>query len=433
VFRYPAAIADYSISQPRRPGRRRRRSRAFIAFLAVATIMVGLSGAAEARVPDDAVVVAPQPEDVLDRFTEVIRCVTLSDEAFCTELGFTTDRPGSKSWEKQLRAAIEADVSGSGDLSYKGLLAYLESLSPQELEARQKEQIDNARGAVGRVKLVDHLADNQVIPDGFFKQYPELGIEEDGPVAVGLRAAAADRSGTTTLEHVAAAGGLPEGVVLDPEGEEGMAAGSSAPAGKQASGSSTASASAASAPTYRYIIYDYYVQQSTNYYCGPATMDAIDWADDGFQNGQSFWAGSSFLRTDQQGATALSDLVLITNNNTGWDSSSHGGSYSMVSVSGKSLAWFVDQHELRIGVYGAPIIEHVKLRNEYYTYLRYDHGGHFQTGRGYSNNSSTIAIFEPYDERDWSSGGYYTGKRQYVPYQNIYDATQVHPHKNMGA
>jgi hypothetical protein len=182
------------------------------------------------------------------------------------------------------------------------------------------------------------------------------------------------------------------------------------------------------APNYRYIIYDYYREQETSYWCGPATMESLADADGNDQT-QSHWADE--LDTTEEG-TSIWNLVPVINDHTNWDSSSHGGSYAVVSVSGKDQNWFVAQHEERIGIYGAPIAEHVKLWKTYFDYLKYDHGGHYQTGRGYSHSNNKIAIFEPFDERDWCWQGNYTGKRQYVSFQNMWDATYVHPQKNFG-
>ena len=378
-------------------------------------------------------VAVPGDDDLLDRFDAVIKCVTLDDEVFCTELGFLEERPDSKAWRDMVGNAVAADVSGSGDMSYADLVARLEAMPPKELAARQSAQIDNAKRAVGRMKLVDHLAEKRIIPEGFFDRYPSLGAPEGSAMAKGLRAAAADVSSKSLLEHLRDAGVPVDSWALDPYGEEpvgvlplagGKAAGLDVPAVYDPPGPVP--------PAYRYIIFNYYVEQTESYYCGPATMDSIDWADDGWQNGQEFWAGPNYLNTDAQGATALADLVDGTNDWTGWDSSSHGGSYAMVSVDGKTQSWFVTQHKLRIGAYGAPVIEHVRLRTAYFPYLRYNASGHFQTGRGYSDNTGKIAIFEPYDERDWRSGGYATGRRQYVLYANMWDATRTHPHENFG-
>ncbi|NOY54894.1 MAG: hypothetical protein GXP34_02810 [Actinobacteria bacterium] len=58
---------------------------------------------------------------------------------------------------------------------------------------------------------------------------------------------------------------------------------------------------------------------------------------------------------------------------------------------------------------------------------------HFRTGRGYSHTTERFGILESYDERDWRPDGYDTGKRRYVPFQNLWDATRTHWAHNIGA
>ena len=104
-------------------------------------------------------------------------------------------------------------------------------------------------------------------------------------------------------------------------------------------------------------------------------------------------------------------------------------------MNGRTQGYYMLVHELRIGVGGAPVVEHVYLNTEYFDYLDLHtwNGPHFQTGRGYSCNTNTISIFESYDERDCISGGAHSGMVQYVPLSDMYNATQARPHKNMGA
>jgi hypothetical protein len=344
------------------------------------------------------------------RFAEVIKCSTIEGRYFCTELGFIGHEPGTKSWAAYVDRMLKAQVGNSGDMSYAALLERLESTPAIELNERQVNQFEQAKDAIGREILLDLIHGHKAIPAGFFDQYPSLGIDDKSATADALRAAAVDRSGKDIIQHLTEYGAL-GGVDLDPYGEEPVAA--------------------KSIPAYRYIIYAYYDEQLKSYYCGPATMNSIDWADDGWENGQYFWAGPNYLNTEAQGATAAADMVYGINMWTHWDTSSHGGSYYLESVEFRDQEWFVDAHKLRIGAFFAPVIEHVVLHVQYFPYLSRDHGGHFQTGRGYSENSDTIAIFEPLDERDFGSGNH-TGMHQYVPYSNMWGATNNHPHQNFG-
>lgn len=360
---------------------------------------------------------------------EVVDCTVIDGEDFCTDLGFVPVEFGSREWDRWVRTLLAADVGSGGDMSTSDLVAMLHRLSVSELTARQATQIAEAGSAVGRVKLVAAIANNEVIPDGFFDKYPDLGVAEGSPDAVGLRAAARDASHRPILEHLAASGAVVTDLgALDPNGEE-FGVGSADPMTVGVLGAPI------EGPWYRYIISSYYTKQETDCYCGPATMQAIDWADDGGIDSQATWA--SLLGTHSGGgcATALSNIVSRINSNTNWDSAAHGGAYSIISLDGKSQTFYMFQHEWRIGVKGAPVVEHVYLSTSHFPYL-IKHtwsSGHFQTGRGYSYNSDTISIFEPYNEADWLSGGAASGKIQYVSLLNMYNASQAHPHKNMGA
>ncbi len=130
--------------------------------------------------------------------------------------------------------------------------------------------------------------------------------------------------------------------------------------------------------------------------------------------------------------TYIQDLVGAINS-TYWSMPGNGGAYAVVSVAGRDRNWFVAQHEVRIGIYGAPIAEHVWFKKAYFNYLWYDdYGGHYQTGRGYNHGTQTIAIFEPYDERDWRPNGNQTAGARVVSFDNMWSATDAHPQKNFG-
>ena len=90
------------------------------------------------------------------------------------------------------------------------------------------------------------------------------------------------------------------------------------------------------------------------------------------------------------------------------------------------------QHEFRIGYYGAPVIEHVMLKTAFFFYINQNHGGHFQTGKGYNSTAETISIFDPYDERDWVTGGSHSSGPHAVQLDDLWDATQDHAQKNFG-
>lgn len=340
--------------------------------------------------------------DVADRLVD---CFDVDGENYCTHLGFIDLEKGSAEWD-EMWAAAELEVpSGTGDMPLRSFIYYLDSLPAAELAAVEALELEKAYGAVGKVKLYDYVGFDQPIPAGFFDEYPELGIAEGSPAALALRKAAATGEPLDLT-------GLYEATEADIA--EDVAQGLPAAA---VGGNSTQSVPGA--PSSRYLIYSAYREQTKSYYCGPATFQAIDGGDDGGFESQDYWAGQLGTTTD---GTAISSIVSAINSYTAWDNLA--GTYAEISTVGKTSSWYFDVHQINIGLDGAILVEHVRLEKQFYPYLAYNASGHFQTGRGYSLSSGNIAIFEPYDERDWKTGGNYTGKHQYVHYTNIFNANQ---------
>jgi hypothetical protein len=291
----------------------------------------------------------------------------LGRENFCTELGFVDFTKGSREWRAYLASALAGSSSDTGDLSLAASLEQVASLSPQELASRQKEQIDAARLSVGKLKLVNYVAEGTPIPEGFFARYPES-------------AAAGDMTTMATSRYIM--GGL--------------------------------------SATFK---------QERSYWCGPATMQAIDWADDATLDSQTLWA--NLLGTTTAG-TGIQAMVSRVNADTTWDSRG-SGSYVVLSVSPtNTAAWFMSLHHGNIGTYGIPIVEHVQLLKQYFPYVSHDHGGHYQSGRGYDDTSGTIAIFDPYNEADFEAAGSVTYGYHSVSVLNMFNATLANVNRNVG-
>jgi hypothetical protein len=72
-------------------------------------------------------------------------------------------------------------------------------------------------------------------------------------------------------------------------------------------------------------------------------------------------------------------------------------------------------HQKHLGVYKAPVIEHVQLLKRYFPYLAFNHSGHYQVGRGYDRAKGTIAIYEVFNERRFNSRGNVTDGPKNVP------------------
>lgn len=175
---------------------------------------------------------------------------------------------------------------------------------------------------------------------------------------------------------------------------------------------------------FRFIMGGHATKQSEINWCGPATFQMLDWADDDTKQTQGHWADD--LGTTSDG-TSITDMVRLTNSATHWDDAA--GDYVVQSIATWSKDKFFSVHKSHIGdTTPAPVIEHPKLLKAYFGYLTHDGGGHFQVGRGYSDPTDpdlgrTIGIFEPWNERDWHSDGNVTWGAHNVGVSDMYHAT----------
>lgn len=184
----------------------------------------------------------------------------------------------------------------------------------------------------------------------------------------------------------------------------------------------------AAKPT-NYIMYGYQTRQSRSYWCGPATFQSIDWADDRQQDTQASWAADLGTTT---GGTAITSMVRLTNTKTNWDVAA--GAYIVQSVASWSSSQFFTVHRNHLGdADPAPVIEHPKLLRTYFPYLKYNHSGHFTVGRGYAASNGSISYFEVFNERDWNSSGNTTSGVRALPAATLLAATKANTSfKNIG-
>jgi hypothetical protein len=184
--------------------------------------------------------------------------------------------------------------------------------------------------------------------------------------------------------------------------------------------SQLSTATAAALPS-NYIMYGYQTRQVRSYWCGPATFQSIDWADDKQQDTQQAWATD--LGTTTSG-TSITSIVSLTNSKTNWDIAA--GPYITQSVASWTASQFLTVHRNHLGDEDpAPIIEHPKLLRTYFPYLKYNHSGHFTVGRGYATSNSSISYFEVFNEADWNSSGNTTWGVRAVPAATLLAATKA--------
>ncbi|MEU4293270.1 C39 family peptidase [Kribbella sp. NPDC026596] len=180
-------------------------------------------------------------------------------------------------------------------------------------------------------------------------------------------------------------------------------------------------------PASAYIMKGFQTSQEKGYWCGPATFQSIDWADDNQKDTQASWAKDLGSTTS---GTAISAMVKQTNLKTAWPKSA--GTYVVQNVASWNSQTFFTVHQKHLGVYKAPVIEHVQLLKRYFPYLAFNHSGHYQVGRGYDKAKGTIAIYEVFNERRFNSRGNVTDGPKNIPASALFNATLANSFKNIG-
>jgi hypothetical protein len=189
-----------------------------------------------------------------------------------------------------------------------------------------------------------------------------------------------------------------------------------------------ASVPAVKLPSSSYIMNGFQTSQDKGYWCGPATFQSIDWADDKQKDTQASWAKDLGATTS---GTAISAMVKQTNLKTNWDLAA--GSYIVQNVGHWNTQKFLAVHQSHLGDgKPAPVIEHVQLLKRYFPYLAFNHSGHYQVGRGYDAKKGTIGIFEVFNERRFNSRGNVTDGPKNIPASALFNATLANSFKNIG-
>jgi hypothetical protein len=181
-------------------------------------------------------------------------------------------------------------------------------------------------------------------------------------------------------------------------------------------------------PASSYIMKGFQTSQEKGYWCGPATFQSIDWADDKQKDTQASWAKDLGATTS---GTAISAMVKQTNLKTNWDLAA--GTYIVQNVGHWNTQKFFTVHQNHLGdSLPAPVIEHTQLLKRYFPYLAFNHSGHYQVGRGYDKKNGTIAIFEVFNERRFNSRGNVTDGPKNIPASALFNATLANAFKNIG-
>ncbi|TCO50532.1 peptidase C39-like protein [Kribbella antiqua] len=330
--------------------------------------------------------------DTSAQASSVMRCFKLDEENYCLGLGFVDELPTGAQVQQMLRPptataaedGVEQDIS-TGDLTPAAFVAERASMPKS---ARVNAELDEMQAAWdGREKARElRLLDADPRP------------QSAAPTPTATPRPTPTSSPTATPTVTAPTQGTPSPVTpVKP------------------------------VPKAAYVMKGYQTSQEKGYWCGPATFQSIDWADDDQKDTQASWAKDLGSTTS---GTAISAMVKQTNLKTNWDLAA--GTYIVQNVGHWNAQKFFQVHQKHLGVNKAPIIEHTQLLKRYFPYLAFNHSGHYQVGRGYDRANGTIAIYEVFNERRFNSRGNVTDGPKNIPASALFNATLANSFQNIG-
>ncbi|GAB3831181.1 hypothetical protein [Kribbella italica] len=349
---------------------------------------------------------------------QVMRCFKLETENYCLGLGFVDKIPTGAEISSTVvepdvaRDDLRAGVSAEQDIATG-------ALTPAAFVAERAEMTQGQRTSA-------ELEEMQAAWDGRDKARAlrELDAEGNPPAsAPGSGESTAPGSGPATgsgRTGVPAAG--------EPSGGQTVVPKPGDPSTKPTPPPLKPPAATKPKPVANSIMKGFQTSQDKGYWCGPATFQSIDWADDKQKDTQASWAKDLGATTS---GTAISAMVKQTNLKTNWDLAA--GTYIVQSVGHWTPAKFLQVHQNHLGDGApAPIIEHVQLLKRYFPYLAFNHSGHYQVGRGYNMKAKTIGIYEVFNERRFNSRGNVTDGPRNIPATAMFNATLANSFKNIG-
>ncbi|MFD3400986.1 C39 family peptidase [Kribbella sp. NPDC058693] len=348
--------------------------------------------------------------DKSEQAESILRCFKLDTENYCLGLGFVDKLPTGAQLQSlvsppTLRAAgdvgVEQDIP-TGDLAPADFVAQRAAMPKS---TRVSAELDEMQAAWNGREKAREL--RELVAAGTPPVNPQEPNREAAPATPG--------TGTTATAPTATPTATPT-----------RSAPTVAPS-KPVPSAPTTPAAPVKVPASAYIMKGFQTSQEKGYWCGPATFQSIDWADDNQKDTQASWAKDLGSTT---GGTAISSMVKQTNAKTAWPKSAD--TYIVQNVSDWNAQTFFTVHQKHLGVYKAPVIEHVQLLKRYFPYLAFNHSGHYQVGRGYDKANGTIAIFEVFNERRFNSRGNVTDGPRNIPASALFNATLANSFKNIG-
>lgn len=322
----------------------------------------------------------------VDLVATAVRCVELDSRTYCLHLGWVDQAPTAERLREMVEAeaaVLDGEVDSRGDLPLATQIRTWAQQPRADRVAQERAELDEARRALGKVKLFDHWTTEAPVPEDFWRKYPETVSWGHPSNRQGKQGERGD-VGVNCLDCNAV-------------GERLRAQ-----------------------------------KQSTVYWCGPASMVAFAWNDPRRGNElsphgyatQGFWAGRLGTTTAGTSIYALKDNI---NEHLTWkDLVFH---YVVVS----HLGWSVERWQslFRSHFYpgfAAPVQLHPDL-DPSNNRFGLSTGGHFNVARGYNFDVSEpvwfIYIWEP-------AGGGSGVPVEYVEYHaNVIAANRNHSMDNI--
>jgi hypothetical protein len=373
-----------------------------------------------------------------DQSKQVMRCFKLETEHYCLGLGFVDQLPSGAQLSAMTatpevadteRATSEQDIA-TGALSPAAFVTERSELSDGARLTAELEEMQAAWDGRDKARALRELEFPTSSPDlvdpeqTSDQQAPAEPVQPAQPApTASATPAATDTATNPTAEATAKPTATPTVTPSPPDRTTPSAPGTRPPKPKP-----SASAPPVKLPSSAYIMKGFQTSQDKGYWCGPATFQAIDWADDRQKDTQASWAKDLGVTSS---GTAISAMVKQTNLKTDWDLAA--GSYIVQSVGHWNTQKFFAVHKSHLGDgKPAPVIEHVQLLKRYFPYLAFNHSGHYQVGRGYDAKKGTIGIFEVFNERRFNSRGNVTDGPKNIPASALFNATLANSFKNIG-
>ncbi len=332
--------------------------------------------------------------------TAQVNCAEFEGQRYCLHSGWTNESAGAVQDQVSTevtrlsarRIAGTKPASNTGDADLLTTLQASARLSPTARAAADRAELTAAARSVAKVWLIRHQIQGIALPEGFLDRHPEVNTKA-APVKSARGAATATTSPSASPITKTNRDYPQRRNILDPT--------------KVA-------------------------EQSLSYYCGPTSMQMIAWNWSDKRRSQAFWGDK--LGTTSNGS-AITDLVRVTNERTGWDRATHAGPYVALDIKDFSYRQWMLLNMRHIEDYRAPVILHPVLLKEFYPYLDDNASGHFQVGRGYDKRgkkTNLVSYFEPWNQQRFDPSEPYIERVQNRMAYKSYRANLAHFQHNIG-